>query len=412
MKSYKYLNKLQNSSSISFVLCSTLIVIKYLLDFLSIRLGSNQTFKFNDYSLAIANVVPYVFCFFLSYSLLKGKKSVKAFICTFVLFIFYSVFGESTSIIFAIIFPLIAYFLFERFDFYLSSFLLLIISVVFALLFNMLYDYYVDFIMLLSATVSEKGAFSSSAFGLINTFLSAFDIKEFQNMFYFKSYGGTYVTDNSVICGAVNLFKSNILSKSISSYLSGHYYLIFLIFGTYSFLVTKVKGISKVTLTVLFLCMSLTGNVTFILMFVLFENVYLFLGICVLSCLCYFCADIVNLSMGLTLGGSVFEMFAYLNKGAYLFLAGIVFFSLGYFVTRYFWEKVGISSALNIYIPKRLQKSVSKLGGIPNILKINEFDIEVRNPKIVDTINFDCEIKENKIIIEKSLINDLKEYIE
>ncbi len=411
MRSYKYFNKIQNSSSISLLICSLLFVIGYFFDFLSDKFNQSQVIRFDDLSSAVKNIIPYVFCFFLSYSILKGKKSIKAFICTFCLYIFYSAFSERESIIFAIIIPLIAYFCFEKFDFYLSSVLILTVSVIFAVLFNVIYDYYLDIVMLISGGVSNKGVFSSSSFGLINTFLSAFDIKEFQNMFYFKSFGTGTVIDNSVISGAVNLFKSNIISKSVSSFLSGRYYLLFLLSGVFSILLTKVKGISKITLTALFICMLLSGNIGFILLFIFLENVYLFLSVCVLSSLCYLCADIVNLGIGFTLNGSVFEMFAYINKPVYLFSIGIVFFSLGYFVSRYFWEKVGISSAVNVYIPKRLKESVSKLGGVSNILRINELEIEVRNPKMVDTINFDCEVKENKIIVEKSLIDNLKEYL-
>lgn len=412
MRNYKYFNKVQNSSSISFLICSVLFVTGYFFDFLSNKFNQNQVIRFDDLSSAVKNIIPYVFCFFLSYSILKGKKSIKAFICTSCLYIFYTIFSEQESLIFAILIPLFAYFCFEKFNFYLSSVLILIVSAISAALLNVIYDYYIDFIMLLSSFISNKGGFSSSAFGFINTFMSAFDIKEFQKMFYFKSFGGVAVINNTVISGAVNLFKSNIILKSVSSFLSGRYYLLFLLSGVYSILLTKVNGISKITLSALFVCMLLSGNVGFILLFILLENVYLFLSVCVLSSLCYLCADIVNLGVGFTLNGSVFELFAYINKPVYLFSIGIVLFSLGYFVTRYFWEKVGISSVVNVYIPKKLKESVSKLGGVSNILRINKFDIEVRNPKIVDTINFDCEVKENKIIVEKSLIDNLKEYIE
>ena len=104
-------------------------------------------------------------------------------------------------------------------------------------------------------------------------------------------------------------------------------------------------------------------------------------------------------------------MFAYINKPVYLFSIGIVFVALGYFLTRYFFEKFAFSSSVNVYIQKRLKAIVAKLGSISNIIKINDDFIELRNPKLVDTINFECEINENKIKIDKSLIDDLKEYI-
>ncbi len=411
MRSYKYLNKVQNAMPLSFLFCSVIFLIKYLLGFLAAKFPDFETIDFGNLEKSFSSVIPYVFCFFLSYSLLKGKKSIKAFVCTFVLFIFYSFFDSSKSYLFVLIFCLFAYFCYEKFDFYISTVILTFASIIFGILSNILYDKYIDIIMSLSSIISNKGYFTSSSFGFINTFLSAFDINDFEKMFYYKSYGFVKVIDSSVVTGAVNIFKSNIISKGTSVFLSGHYYRLFLLFGVYGVLITKLKGISKITLTVLFATMLLSGNVSLFLLFILLENPYLFIGICVVSSLAYFCADIVNLGMGFIYGGSIVEMFAYINKPVYLFSIGIVFIALGYFLTRYFWERFGFSSQENVYIPKRLKNVVNDLGCVSNILKINSDCIEVRNPKLINSINLDCEIKENKIKLDKSLIDDLKEYI-
>ena len=89
----------------------------------------------------------------------------------------------------------------------------------------------------------------------------------------------------------------------------------------------------------------------------------------------------------------------------------IVFVAIGYFVSKYFYEKYGVSSCFNIYIPKRLRKTVSSLGGVQNIIRISNDLIEVRNPKLINEIDLKCEVKENQIKIDLNKISDLKEYL-
>ena len=146
--------------------------------------------------------------------------------------------------------------------------------------------------------------------------------------------------------------------------------------------------------------------------FILLESPYLFLSLCVISSLGYFCASIVKISVGFCFGGGIIEIFINADKYVYLITLGIVFTAIGYFVTKYFYEKYGISSLLNIYIPKNLKNTVSALGGVQNIIRFSDTSIEVRNPKLVDEINIDCEIKENIIKIEKDIVDNLKEYFD
>ena len=89
--------------------------------------------------------------------------------------------------------------------------------------------------------------------------------------------------------------------------------------------------------------------------FILLESPYLFLSLCVISSLGYFCASIVKISVGFCFGGGIIEIFINADKYVYLITLGIVFTAIGYFVTKYFYEKYGISSLLNIYIPKNLK---------------------------------------------------------
>ena len=81
------------------------------------------------------------------------------------------------------------------------------------------------------------------------TAISPLDFSSFENMFYFKSFGSTQViNNNSIVSGAINIFKNNINSQAVITYLSGHSYLIFLIIGVFSSLIKELKGIEKAVL--------------------------------------------------------------------------------------------------------------------------------------------------------------------
>ena len=265
----------------------------------------------------------------------------------------------------------------------------------------------------ISSFVSNKGNISSAMFGFVNTLLSPLDFSSFENMFYYKSFGSTQViNNNSIVSGAINIFKNNINSQAVITYLSGHSYLIFLIIGVFSSLIKELKGIEKAVLCIIVASSILCGNVTIFMFFVFLESPYLFLSLCVISSLGYFCASIVKISVGFSFGGGIIEIFINADKYVYLITLGIVFTAIGYFVTKYFYEKYGISSLLNIYIPKNLKETVSALGGVQNIIRFSDTSIEVRNPKLVDEISLDCEIKENIIKIEKDIVDNLKEYFD
>ena len=130
----------------------------------------------------------------------------------------------------------------------------------------------------------------------------------------------------------------------------------------------------------------------------------MFFSICVMASLCYFSAAIIQISSGFIYGGGIFEILLNSDKYVYLITGSIVFVAIGYFVSKYFYEKYGVSSCFNIYIPKRLRKTVSSLGGVQNIIRISNDLIEVRNPKLINEIDLKCEVKENQIKIS-NIIN-------
>ena len=412
MNIYNYFNKLKNAMLISLGITSIIFAFKAFFDFLAFK-TNNEIISFKNLSFCLAFFAPLAISFFTTFYLIDGRKTFKALFTLFCTFIFYSVFTQSKSYFFAVLISLLAYYCYKNLNFVTASLLLLSSTLIFAVLCTYLYDVYNNLIMGICAFVSNKGNISSAMFGFVNTLLSPLDFSSFENMFYYKSFGSTQViNNNSIVSGAINIFKNNINSQAVITYLSGHSYLIFLIIGVFSSLIKELKGIEKAVLCIIVASSILCGNVTIFMFFILLESPYLFLSLCVISSLGYFCASIVKISVGFSFGGGIIEIFINADKYVYLITLGIVFTAIGYFVTKYFYEKYGISSLLNIYIPKNLKNTVSALGGVQNIIRFSDTSIEVRNPKLVDEISLDCEIKENIIKIEKDIVDNLKEYFD
>ena len=296
MNSYKYLNKFKNTMLVALALSSVIALISQGLVYIGEKFN-NASF-FDNISNTLISFIPLCFSFFITFYLSDGRKTYKAFFVLFCTFLFYSVFTQSQSFVFSLLISLLAYYCFKNLNLITGSLLILLCSVIFAVLFTYLYDYYKNLIMVISTFISNKGNLSSALFGLINTVLSAFDVSSFSDMFYYKSFGSSTVIGTNVISGAINLFKNDISSNSVNMYLSGHSYLIFLLLGAFSFLNTKLKGFEKFVFIIVFASMFLCGNVNYFLFYVFIERPYMFFRICVMASLSYFSAAIIQISTG------------------------------------------------------------------------------------------------------------------
>lgn len=410
MNIYGSFNKLKNSMLIPFGLTAIIYVFKALFDFLAYKIG-DEIVSFSNLSSCLNFFALLEIAFFVTFYLSKGSKALKALFALFCTFVFCSIFTQSKSLLFALLISLLTHYCFENLKGLTAMLLTLLSVLIIAVLCTYLYDYYINVVMALASAVSDKGNLSSALFGFINTIFSPIDFSNFENMFYFKSFGSTSVDGNNIISGAVNLFQNNIKSNAVTAYLSGHSFVIFLSVGIFAKLVKKLKGLEKLMFCVIFTSLILCGNINLFMLFVLLESPFLFLSACVLAGLCYFCAAIVKISVGFAYGGGIIEILINCDKYVYLVALGTVFVAIGYFVTEYFYEKYGVSSMLNTYIPKWLEKTVASLGGIQNIIRLYDDIVEVRNPKLVDELSLDCKVNENNITLEQDLISDLKEYI-
>ena len=333
MNIYNYFNKLKNAMLISLGITSIIFAFKAFFDFLAFKMN-NEIISFKNLSSCLAFFAPLAISFFTTFYLIDGRKTFKALFTLFCAFVFYSVFTQSKSYFFAVLISLLAYYCYKNLNFVTASLLLLSSTLIFAVLCTYLYDVYNNLIMGISSFVSNKGNISSAMFGFVNTLLSPLDFSSFENMFYYKSFGSTQViNNNSIVSGAINIFKNNINSQAVITYLSGHSYLIFLIIGVFSSLIKELKGIEKAVLCIIVASSILCGNVTIFMLFIFLESPYLFLSLCVISSLGYFCASIVKISVGFCFGGGIIEIFINADKYVYLITLGIVFTAIGYFVT-------------------------------------------------------------------------------
>lgn len=412
MNIYKYFNKLQCALLTSFLLASILLTASHLF---ALAEGRQLIGRFADLGTladSLAACAPYCLCFFITLYFTDGKRSVKAFWAVICCLAVLKISGaDKYSYILPLLCALLAIYCFKNFELYLAASLSFITSVICGVLLSFFNDAYKNFLMTLARLVSGKGVVSSALFGFVNTFFELFNAVDFKNLFYHNSYGGTAVNGQSIITGAADIFAYSKSSAAAQTYLSGHYLELLLLCGVFVFLLSQLKKGQKTALIFTYACAALSGNFSLFLLFILLESPFLFLSVAVLCALGYAAANALNISIGFAYGGSVFELFAGIDKPVYLAAAGAVFVAVGYFAAEYFAEKYGISDCYNLYYPARLEKTVAALGGVRNMLRFKDGALEVRNPKLVNTLALDCTVAGNKIKSCDPLFSELKNYI-
>lgn len=416
MRIFKYLNRFQNASAFAFIFAGVMILAGEITNLIGLEANGNVQAFFYGFSKLFYALIPYVFCYFLTMMLTTGRRWFKAFwsILCFALFdtAFSSLCDEQSIFIFGIIISLLCVFMFNNTDKMLSMPLTIAASIIFGLLFGYVYEIWNNAAMRAADFISDKGMLSSLLYGAANSLLSVFDIDTLNEMFFYKSYGGSMLIDENIVTGVKDLFASGYSGELLSTYLSGHYFVLFAFLGMALALFSDLKGREKTVIAVCAVSCIVSGNVSLLMFFFLIESPFLFVCAVAVGTLCFLASHLLNLEMGYLSDGGLIEMFINLNNPVYLFAGGAVFVAIGYFVFKYSIEKHGISSCLNIYIPTRLNNIVSNLGGIENIIRFKDDVIEVRNPKLVNTFKFDCSIDENIVKSDDKSFLELKEYLE
>lgn len=412
MRAYNLFNKIHNSALLAFIISSVFILIAELLQLLGYRISNEADVVLLNFSQLLLKLVPYVFCYFISMHFTNSERWLKAFWAVVCLCVFETASGISISFFAGIVAALMYSYFFERFNKYISFSVTLLSSVVFGLAMSYLGDIFKDILMGAARFVSNKGLVTAVLFSVISTVLCLFGSNSFNELFYYKSYGGTIVKDDNVITGIKDLFENGYSGEQLADYMTGHYFLLFVILGVMLALADELKAVQKICLLITMLCSFISGDISLALFFVFLESPFLFILITIISAICHVTAHLLDIRMGYLFSGSIVEMFGSIDKPVYFFVCAVVFVAIGYFVTRYSNIKAGISDCLNIYIPTRFNHLLNALGGIVNVIKVNDDVAEVRNPKLVNTFDLKCEIRENLVKVEDDEIKELGEYLQ
>ncbi|MGN1420060.1 MAG: hypothetical protein ACI4XC_00920 [Eubacterium sp.] len=415
MRTFRLFNKLHTVFLVPFIISSLLITLSEILNLIHNTPNDDFSSLLANLSVLLNRAVPFVFCYFTTLVLSKGKREFKAFwsvLCLFVSFTCARAFGSlSFSFLVSILLSFVFLYCFDRLQPWLALLMTAIFSMLVGILFGYVSELFDNMIMALSKLVSGKGMLSAVLFSVCDAIFSLFDINNFREAFFYKSFGGSLLFGGEIVTGAKDLFSVGYGGKLISTYLSGHFYMLFALVGIAGALFLELKSTQRITLIITAVCSILSGNIFIFLLFIFLESPFLFLSAASVNILSYICAYALNLDMGYIYNGSLFEMVINMNNGVYLISGGIVFVCIGFFVTKYVVEKHGISDCLNIYIPTRLKKVTDNLGGITNIIRFKDNKLEVRNPKLINTLELECEIEENEVSSNDELFNELKDYI-
>ncbi len=411
MRAYSFFNKIHNSSLLAFIISSAFIVIAELLQLLGYYIGDGADVVLLNFSQLLLKLVPYVFCYLITMYFTNGERWLKAFWAVICLCVFATASGIQLSFFAGIAAALMYSYFYEHFNKYISFSVTLISSVLVGLAMSYLGDVLKDLLMSMARFVSDKGIVTAVLFSVISTILSLFGSNSFNELFYYKSYGGTMVKDDNVITGIKDLFENGYSGEQLADYMTGHYFMLFVILGVMLALADELKAVQKVCLFITMLCSFVSGNISLALLFIFIESPFLFILITIISAVCSVTSHLLDIRMGYLFSGGIAELFTSLDKPVYFFVCAVVFVAIGYFVTRYSNVKAGISDCFNTYIPTRFNHLLGALGGIANIIKISEDVAEVRNPKLVNTFDLKCEIRENLVKVEDEKLKELGEYL-
>lgn len=411
MRAYSFFNKIHNSSLLAFIISSAFILIAELLQLLGYYIGDGADVVLLNFSQLLLRLVPYIFCYFITMYFTKGERWFKAFWAVVCLCVFATASGIQISFFAGIAAALMYSYFYEHFNKYISFSVTLISSVLVGLAMSYLGDVLKDLLMSTARFVSDKGIVTAVLFSVISTILSLFGSNSFNELFYYKSYGGTMVKDDNVITGIKDLLENGYSGEQLADYMTGHYFMLFVILGVMLALADELKAVQKVCLLITMLCSFVSGNISLALLFIFIESPFLFILITIISAVCSVTSHLLDIRMGYLFSGGIAELFTSLDKPVYFFVCAVVFVAIGYFVTRYSNVRAGISDCFNTYIPTRFNHLLGALGGIANIIKISEDVAEVRNPKLVNTFDLKCEIRENLVKVEDEKLKELGEYL-
>ena len=194
-------------------------------------------------------------------------------------------------------------------------------------------------------------------------------------------------------------------------FLSGKGLQLFLLPGFACTLADCGKARSKAALALFTVGCVLSGHTELFTLFLVLESPFLLLAFAGLTGGCYLVSVLLGLHWGFLQNGGIVEFLLHNSSGALPYLVGVTFCVLAYFVSRYTVVRYGIAEHSCVWLPEDLRPLVQELGGLQNILAIENDGVQVRNSKRVNTLLLEGELKEDRFITDDPQIQTLKEYL-
>lgn len=206
--------------------------------------------------------------------------------------------------------------------------IILLILILSATIFIFFYNKFV----LLIADYSKSSSFK---FSIINTLFNTFGFYDYQNLIDFTGYGGSYLINKEIVCGAVNIFKNNPDSKVVSQFLTARFLLVFSLLG---FAVSL--GRKNINIIIIAVIAIITGNFTPLLLVFLFILPLYYLLVLISSFFCSFVSSVVGIKLGFYYSPSIFELLIHNDNKIYAFVICVFAFCISYYLARLVKEKV------------------------------------------------------------------------
>ena len=415
---FNLMNKTRNILNEGLVIAASLLALSVILGELAFVIkGEMLTSAFNSFSDLLSLLCPYVIVYFAVLRGSRGNESKKALYAVFCTALLLTAFSlrtvEKPSLLIAVFLSFVAIYFYKSFSFVTASSLLTVFSLLSGILMGVLSEYATDTVTDFSSVISGKSAFASVIFSLFKTFFDFLDYKTFENLFYFKSSGGSQLIDGRIVTGISDLFSEGYRGKLLSVYVTGNYIKGFALAGLSAALCTLLRGEKRASVIILGLASLISGNAFFIILYALLCSLRFAPVILILYALSYGVSDILDLRTGFTVSGGIAELFAYLNKPLYFILVCAVIIAFSFFISRYTALKYGISAMSEVYIPNSLKQFCNALGGVGNIVSIEENKVTLRNIKRADFLKLTCEIADNAVILDSTEeLSRLEEYLE
>lgn len=217
--------------------------------------------------------------------------------------------------------------------------------------------------------------------------------------------------DGQILTGAKTIFAAKPDRLATALFLSGKGLQLFLLPGFAFTLADCGKSRSKPALALFTVGCVLSGHTELFTLFLALESPFLLLAFAGLTGGCYLVSVLLNLHWGFLQNGGIVEFLLHNSSGALPYLVGVTFCVLAYFVSRYTVVRYGIAEHSCIWLPEDLRPLVRELGGLQNILSIENDGVQVRNSKRVNTLLLEGELKEDRFITDDPQIQTLKEYL-